>query len=286
MGVRKVMRRGVLVATSVSVVTASLLLTANPASAKIGNLYEDDEVPIVLGAAMDLPAELREEKMVNVQSIDFSLTKEELESLYPAEELKKQIYAPNAEKYRDQHFMNSEDTRRHNAGAISNTADRGEVKFFGVWDKKFKPIAASDGYTGEAERTYSTGHQVTDTTTSSTTHTAGAKVSVSLGIPDLGLGSSVEASYSFSTMSSDSTAVQTSSQDAKVQKIPEKASGWMEGYPNGGYYVGWIAYSDGVTYNSDPDGGWQVMPAKVFFKSEKNTSPVTWVQRGRALPLF
>ncbi|MFJ7904616.1 hypothetical protein ACIQ6V_29730 [Streptomyces sp. NPDC096198] len=278
---RRTMRRAVLVGASGTLAAASLLMSANPASAKIGDLYEDHEVSTILASSIHLPPAVNEDKLPMVESMNFTkLTKEELDAVYPFARVEQEIKAkdPNAvvSDLTDLYLQFSPEQRR--ALLAENPNVNNFTGFSGVLSKEQSPAISTDGYTGAADRKFTTSHSVTNTNSESDTHTAGGKVTANVGF--LGSGTSVEASYSYSTMSTDSTAMEMSSSDEKSQKIPEKALGWIEGYKNGADYVGWVTYKEPST------SAYQVIPAKAFFKSDKAAYPITWIQRGKALPIF
>ncbi|MGX1975836.1 hypothetical protein [Streptomyces kronopolitis] len=278
---RRATRRAILAGTSGALASASVLMSANPASAKIGDLYEDHEVSTILASSIDLPKAVSEDKLPTVDSMDFAkLSKDELNEVYPFEKIEQEIKAkdPNAKvaDVTDMYLQFSKEQRR---ALIADNPNVGNFTgFSGVLSENQNPAISTDGYTGAADRKFTTNHSVTKTNTESETHTAGGKVTANVGF--LGIGTSVEASYSYSTMSTDSTAMEMSSSDEKSQKIPEKTLGWIEGYKNGADYVGW------VTYKYPSTSAYQVIPAKAFFKSDKSAYPVTWIQRGKALPIF
>lgn len=263
----------------------SLLTITTQASAKIGELYEDDDVPKVM-SILQLPPTIGIDKFPFLDSIDTKTPATYAYDKFPLAQAEGQI----KKMFPGTNIVETETRERWDGAAgkarpisldllkkgAADPSGKFKVGFVGVLDQAYPTVAMSDALTGTADRSFTTSFSVTEVTSRTSGWSIGGKVAVKVG-KDAETGA--EGSFSYSEMTTTSTTTQKSSTDQKSQHIPTRTVGWMQGYANGGWYAGWIVASNG-------SGMVQAFPVRTFYKSDRIDPPITWMQRGKELPLL
>ncbi|WP_146132595.1 hypothetical protein [Streptomyces solincola] len=274
-------RRAALALTAGGLAISSLLVCTSSASAKVGDLYEDADVPAVMDAMLQLPAEMKLDRAPDPASVDVTTPQDQrigsTLDRFPKDKVLSEV-PQHFDGVANVDFRVSGDNKKEATNAARSVDKGWKVGFIGALDEGYPSISMTDAMTGEANRTFTTSYSIAHTETRSSGWSVGGNVSA--GISADGTSGKVGGNFGYSEMTTKSTTTTDQSTDAKTEHIPAKATGWLEAYANGGWYAGWIV-------DQDPKHPEVVhaVPARVFYKSDKVGPPVSWLQRGKALPL-
>ncbi|MFF7234379.1 hypothetical protein [Streptomyces sioyaensis] len=261
---------------------ASLLWAVSPASAKIPpNLYEEQDVPVVMDSAMAghvPPAEMKVQAVPVEDSADTALIPANDPGL-PSKAsvlaaLKSYQYKPTA---LDENNAAGGNNTKEKVNSIKSYVEgqSAQIAFVGKLDQKYPAVLSSAGVTGPATRVYNYSTSNMKSVVQQNGWTIGGSLSVSLGPA-----SPAQATFGYSNMTTTTNQKTETTSDSITQQIPEKAEGWLDARFQGAWYKGWIAYQDMQSANAS---SFKIVPARVLYKTSDRTTPITWMQMGQPL---